>query len=53
MAIPSDLQVGAVRIASPDLPTRELTEVPFNEANGWVEFPVSVQQYSLVAVQWT
>ncbi len=51
--IPAERSVGAVRVASPDEPGPDLLDLPFQESDGWVEFPLRVQQYSLVVLQWT
>jgi hypothetical protein len=53
MAMPPDRRVETVRVASPDPPTPELVELQFSETNGWVEFPLSVDQYSMAVVQWS
>ncbi len=52
-AIPPERMVGAVRVASPDQSGPELLELDFDEKDGWIQFPLTVQQYTMVVLQWT
>ncbi len=52
-AIPAERGVGVIRVTSPDESGPELLELPYDEKDGWIEFPLTVRQYSMVVLQWT